>query len=118
MSYEDDGFLFEKDGELNLFFDGIEQRLNRRYDESKSYSLSRNYIIEYDEKTLNVIGDTTMTDTISVQSSWLIRKVLVKGEILTILLSDINSSINSKLIKYEMYSKIPLNDVIDNWDRS
>lgn len=118
LSYNDSSFLFEKNSELYIFVENEERKLNRKYDEYKNYSLSDNYIIEYGEHTLNVIGDITMKDTISDQSKWIIRKVLAKGDFLIILINDQSSTNNSKLIQYKISSESSLEKIIDSEDKN
>lgn len=112
LACNDPSFLFEKNNELYALVDNEESKLEKKYDVSKNYSISDHYIIEYDENTLNITGEITRRDTLPDESKWLIRKILIKGDFLTILLNDKDSEINSKLIQYKISSKNDLKKII------
>lgn len=75
------------------------------------YSFSEVYIVEFDENKFIVSGNNkTIEINISDKSNWIIRKVLVREERLTLLLNDSTQAAKNKLISYDLLSLVNIKD--------
>lgn len=111
LSYTDEEFLFEKNGEMYISRDNTKRRIAQDYTETMDYSFSEGYTVEFDENKFIVSGDNKTIETnISDKSNWIIRKVLVREERLTLLLNDSTQAAKNKLISYDLLSLVNIKD--------
>lgn len=100
LSYKDGDFLFEKDERLYISRDNTKRRVSQKYDQTKHYNFSQNYIVVYDEDNFIVKGNhIDMKFTISDKSNWTIREILVGEESLILLLNDKTQATKSAVIR-------------------
>lgn len=100
LAYRDEDILIEENSRLYLLKDNEKIDVNKKYDDTKFYTFSENYIVEYDESSLLVERNDGRKESMKVGLSWQIRKVLIEEDILTILLNDKRQVTENKLIRW------------------
>lgn len=99
LSYRDEDILIEENSRLYLLKDNEKIDLNKNYEDNKFYTFSEKWIVEYTENSLLVEKNDGRRESIEVDTRWMIRKVLIEEDKLTILLNAESRATKNELIR-------------------
>lgn len=99
LSYRDEDILIEENSRLYLLKDNEKIDLNKKYEDTKFYAFSEKWIVEYTENSLLVEKNYGRRESIEVDTRWMIRKVLIEEDKLTILLNAESRATRNELIR-------------------
>lgn len=99
LSYRDEDILIEENSRLYLLKDNAKIDLNKNYEDTKFYAFSEKWIVEYTENSLLIEKNDGRRESIEVDTRWMIRKVLIEEDKLTILLNAESRATRNELIR-------------------
>ncbi|MGX7047944.1 hypothetical protein RU86_GL000618 [Lactococcus piscium] len=99
LSMNENKILIEKNNKLYIIKDKSESYLDKIYIDDVFYIISKNYLITFNEECLFVELKKFRKQIISINPNYLLRKVLINDDILTILMDSKN---NEKSVIFQL----------------